>query len=163
MKHFKNELQEIIEALPDDLEIFSSDKIVLLDGEFYKEIIEHPGYHVSPSGKVLGPRGHLLKLEEHYSGYYKVHIRDNKCFPHRLVMLTFRPIKGCAFLSITHKDGDKKHNHIDNLEWSTERENTEKYQKIKLKEKITEQVKDAILALPSGFNREDLDKILNHL
>jgi hypothetical protein len=146
-----------------DLNISEGDRIVIFGGDLYKEIYNCPGYYVSVEGKVLGPRGNLIKLEEHYTGYYKVHLRETKSFVHRLVMLTFRWKDGCEDLVVNHKDLDKKNNHIDNLEWASHMENSRHYQAFSFKEKITEEVKDKIMALPSGFTREDLDAIFRDI
>ena len=146
-----------------DLSLSIGDKIVLFDGDLYKEIPDVSGYYVSVKGNVLGPRGNLIKLEEHYTGYYKVHLRDSKSFVHRLVMLTFKPIEGGRDLIVNHKDLDKKNNHIDNLEWATHYENSEHYQRHSMRSRITEEIKDKIMALPSGFSRRDLDRILSDI
>lgn len=44
-------------------------------------------------------------------------------FVHRLVLGAFAPIIGMENLQVNHKDGDKRNNHIDNLEWCTQSEN----------------------------------------
>jgi hypothetical protein len=146
-----------------DLAISSDDRIIIFGGDLYKEIPDVPGYSVSLKGNVLGPRGNLIKLEEHYTGYYKVHLRDSKSFVHRLVMLTFNPIEGCSDLVVNHKDLDKKNNHIDNLEWASYYENSEHYQRHSMRSRITEEIKDKIMSLPSGFSRSDLDRVLSDI
>lgn len=42
---------------------------------------------------------------------------------HRLVMMAFRPIKNMEKFEVNHKDGDKKNNNLENLEWCTSSEN----------------------------------------
>jgi len=158
-----NSIKESIKELMDNcsgLNITEDDRVIIFGGDLYKEVYNCPGYYISVDGNVLGPRGNLIKLEDHYTGYYKVHLRDTKSFVHRLVMLTFRWKEGCEDLVVNHKDLDKKNNHIDNLEWSSHMENSRHYQSFSFKEKITEEVKDKIMALPNGFTREDLDNIL---
>lgn len=146
-----------------ELEISSDDRIMIFRNNLYKEIPDYPGYYISTSGSVIGPNGNLLKLEDHYTGYYKVHLRDKKCFVHRLVMLTFKPIEGCESLVVNHKDLDKKNNDLNNLEWSTYFQNSEHYNIMSLKSRITEEIKDKIMNLPNGFSRDDLDKIFNNI
>lgn len=43
---------------------------------------------------------------------------------HRLVALTFIPIRFNHQIVVNHKDGIKINNHVDNLEWCTIQENT---------------------------------------
>lgn len=145
------------------LGLSEDDKILLFDNDLYKEILNVPGYYVSVKGSVLGPRGNLIKLEDHYTGYYKVHLRETKSFVHRLVMLTFKWKPGCEDLAVNHKDLDKKNNYIDNLEWASQIENSRSYQTFSWKEKLTDEIKDKIMSLPSGFSRDDLDIVLGDI
>ena len=162
MDLIKECVDNILEKFP-DLAISSDDKIIIFRNDLYKEITGHSGYYVSLSGNVLGPSGNLIKLDEHYTGYYKAHVRDKKCFVHRLVMLTFKYKDGCENLVVNHKDLDKRNNNIDNLEWASHLENSRHYQAFNFKEKITDEVKDKIMALPPGFTKNDLDSIFNDI
>ena len=60
------------------------------------------------------------------TGYYKIDLRKNnvrKIKPiHRLVAETFIP-KSNGYSEVNHKDGNKKNNNINNLEWVTRAEN----------------------------------------
>ena len=60
------------------------------------------------------------------SGYYKVQLWVNKkqkmCLVHRLIAQTFIP-NPKNLPQINHKDGNKRNNNIDNLEWVTDKEN----------------------------------------
>lgn len=38
---------------------------------------------------------------------------------HRLVMMAFEPIENMEQMEVNHKDGNKLHNSLDNLEWCT--------------------------------------------
>ena len=158
----KESIKELMNTLS-ELGIQERDKVILFGGDLYKEIPNYPGYYVSTEGKILGPSGNLIKLEEHYSGYYKVHLRGTKSFVHRLVMTTFMWKEGCEDLVVNHKDLDKKNNHLDNLEWASHMENSRHYQAFSFKEKITEEVKDKIMSLPKGFTREDLNNIFKDI
>lgn len=162
MDLIKECVDNILRKFP-DLSISSCDRIIIFDNDLYKEIPDVPGYCVSIKGNVLGPRGNLIKLDEHYTGYYKAHLRDTKSFVHRLVMLTFKPIEGCQYLVVNHKDLDKKNNYIDNLEWASYQENTEHYQRHSMRSRITEEIKDKIMSLPSGFSRKDLNDVLENI
>ena len=95
------------------------DRVFIFAGRIYMEIPDFPKYWINTDGVVIGPSGNPLKLNEHITGYYKVHLRDKKCFVHRLVISTFDPNPIGDNLIVNHKDSDKKNNHIDNLEWIT--------------------------------------------
>lgn len=56
------------------------------------------------------------------SGYLNVVIAGKMHYVHRLVAAAF--VQGYQDgLIVNHKDGDRKHNHAENLEWVTHREN----------------------------------------
>lgn len=42
---------------------------------------------------------------------------------HRLVMMAFNPVENMDELEVNHKDGNKKNNKLENLEWCTSSEN----------------------------------------
>lgn len=97
------------------------------------------GYEVSNEGQVRsfkknGPgtlfrnTPKLMKLTEDKDGYYKVGLRHNGIQRilrvNRLVALEF--IENPQKLPVTnHKDGNKKNNNKDNLEWATFQSNTQ--------------------------------------
>ena len=100
--------------------------------EIWKDIIGYDQYQVSNYGRVKTTankatrKERILKPLIHPKGYFRVALwKDNKSkffFIHRLVAKYFisnpenKP-------TINHIDGDKSNNHIDNLEWTTYREN----------------------------------------
>lgn len=51
---------------------------------------------------------------------------------HRLVMMAFNPQENSDSLEVNHIDGNKKNNHLSNLEWCTSRENQKHAYKIGL-------------------------------
>lgn len=64
----------------------------------------------------------ILKPCDGRNGYYYVSLRGKKHTIHRLVAMTFIPNpenKG----QVNHIDGNKKNNHVENLEWCTNSEN----------------------------------------
>lgn len=85
-------------------------------------------YEVSTAGDVQNiTTGQLLKPNRHKSGYYKIKlVRDDgkhvTFYLHRLVAEVFIPNPE-GKPEVNHKDGNKKHNSIYNLEWTTREEN----------------------------------------
>lgn len=78
---------------------------------------------------------HLLNLSNHSWGYdyvtfSKNNVRKNM-FVHRLVALAFIP-NPQNYPVINHKDGNKKNNCVDNLEWCTQKENMQHASKMGL-------------------------------
>ena len=63
---------------------------------------------------------------------------------HRLVAMCFLENKDKTKKIVNHKDGNKKNNHIDNLEWCTSSENTQHYYKtdVKVCKKVKQLDKD---------------------
>lgn len=102
--------------------------------EQWKDIPGWEGvYQVSSHGQLKSfkgdPEGRVLKNTNKKGGYFSVVLcaMDRKpryCRMHRLVAEAFihnpenKPV-------VNHKDGNKQNNHIDNLEWVTQRENNE--------------------------------------
>lgn len=97
--------------------------------EIWKTIEERKTYEISNYGnvrkKLLNSYNYLKPIIDK-DGYLKVCLCENQQrlyrFIHRIVAQSFiensknKP-------TINHKDGNKKNNHIDNLEWSTYSEN----------------------------------------
>lgn len=113
-----------------------------MDKEVWKDVPGYEGrYQVSNYGQVrsiereiLGGCGAvrlqreiLMKQSPHYKGYKVIFLNrpgslKKKFFVHRLVAIAFientnnKPI-------VNHKNGDRSHNHLNNLEWMDESEN----------------------------------------
>jgi|GEM_PF-6246773 len=133
------------------------ENIMLNKGELYKESPEYPGYWISISGNIIGPRGNHIALDEHYTGYYKAHMRDKKCFVHRVVMMTFKPHEKGHTLVVNHKDRNRKNNHISNLEWATQLENIEHWRLCDIKDDLKTRLKARLSTLGEKI---DLDQVL---
>jgi hypothetical protein len=100
--------------------------------EIWKAVADSNGeYHISSHGRVKSyKKGKeiILKPSTHQNGYLQISLCRNKTsktyYIHRLVAQTFI-INDENKLTVNHKDGNKKNNHIDNLEWMTHQENVE--------------------------------------
>lgn len=111
--------------------------------EIWKKIIINDlptqTYFVSNFGRVKNIKTRrFLNGYTSNNGYQMVHLRmevQKLCSVHRLVMISFSPNVEMEILQINHKDGNKKNNHIDNLEWSTAKENMRHSYETKLQPK----------------------------
>ena len=72
------------------------------------------------NGHPLSYKGHIMKQTLAPNGYYVVNLRNgtkpHALTVHRLVAEAFIPNINCL-PTINHIDGDKKNNHVSNLEW----------------------------------------------
>lgn len=100
--------------------------------EIWRPVVEYEGlYEVSNLGRVRGiPRGgcdgRVLKQGLNDKGYYCVNLSKHcvikRCRVHRLVAMAFIPNPN-NYPSINHKDENPHNNHVDNLEWCTQKYN----------------------------------------
>ena len=95
--------------------------------ERWKIAAGFPWYEVSSHGRIRrAGTGRMLRLPTNTSGYFHIGLYREEGRKHvlvnRLVLLTFlgpQPTgKQCS-----HKDGNRKNNRIENLEWATKLEN----------------------------------------
>ena len=100
--------------------------------EIWKSILDYEGlYEVSNYGRVRSVYRYkrILKPMISNSGYERVDLFKNKnrkqFSVHRLVALTFIDNPEGKEI-VNHKDENKLNNHMDNLEWVTNKENCEK-------------------------------------
>lgn len=87
-------------------------------------IIDDEGtYSVSDNGEVRNNKtGRMLKPFNTYNGYLRVYIHGKCLRVHRLVAEHFLQNEN-GYPQVNHKDGNKRNNKADNLEWCTAREN----------------------------------------
>lgn len=106
-------------------------------------------YAISNDGQVrreVGGRGHragrVLKPLPHPRGYQQVNLWHDG----RLTRRTIHSLVAEAFLGprpdgqeIDHIDGDKHHNHVDNLEYVTSSENKRRRHRLELAKRVLDQ------------------------
>lgn len=86
-------------------------------------------YYITDDGRIWSERTQkYLSAQYDKNGYVKVQMRstDNKSHRysvHRLVLENFKPVQGMDKLQVNHKDGNKLNNSLNNLEWTTCKEN----------------------------------------
>lgn len=94
-----------------------------------KDIKGYEGrYAVTSCGRVWSfLSNRWLVLHKTQLGYYEALLSDGnkrKHFGiHRLVLGTYNPVEGMEHLDAAHKDDDKSHNYLNNLHWTTHKEN----------------------------------------
>lgn len=88
--------------------------------------------YVSTHGRIRlkDKSDYEIKTGEGYCWYFDKERKNQKkdyIIPiHRLVMLTWRPIKTAERMTVDHKDHNKRNNHLSNLTWLTPKENEQK-------------------------------------
>lgn len=94
----------------------------------WRMIQDFDNYLISDTGLVKNhTTGKILKQVSRKDGYLHVNLCNSHSVKaksvHRLVAMAF--VEGNApSMQVNHKDGDKRNNHVDNLEWVTQKQNT---------------------------------------
>ena len=80
-------------------------------------------WQVSNYGRCRSSSGVVTNGTRQVSGYLVVGYCGREWLVHRLVLLTFRPLPANSNLECNHLDGNKANNRLDNLEWTTHKQN----------------------------------------
>lgn len=95
-----------------------------------KTIRGFSGYTISEGGVVFNKKtGNTISVRINKGGYKKLSLKNDDGIIktttlHRLLMLTYKYIKGCELLDVDHIDCNKLNNDLDNLQWVSKKENT---------------------------------------
>lgn len=89
--------------------------------EIWKTIFNYYNYEISSYGRIRNINGYIRKIQTDKKGYSVISIRNylgiRKTLKiHRLVAIMFLD-NPKNLPQINHKDGNKKNNKVDNLEW----------------------------------------------
>mgnify|MGYP002516354426 CR=1 FL=1 len=88
-------------------------------------------YYVRDDGTIYSEQTNkILSPQLDKNGYEKIQMmstdgKRHRYSVHRLVLENFAPVENMASLQVNHKDGNKRNNKLDNLEWVTNYENTQ--------------------------------------
>lgn len=91
-----------------------------------KEVQGYPNYLIGSDGTVIGARNNQLRVDLNKVGYERVSLcKDGvvkRVFVHKLVAEHYVP-NPYGYPIVNHKDGNKRNNNADNLEWTTHQRN----------------------------------------
>ena len=135
--------------------------------------IGYGNYAVTEDGKVFSFNSNSFKLlKEDKRGYVRVYVsKDSKkkwFLVHRLVAMAYIPNPDNK-KTVNHKDGDKRNNHVSNLEWSTYAENLNhaidtglrELQEFRIDRKLNDDVVHKVCKmLEEGFRNIDIANML---
>lgn len=144
--------------------------------EEWKNIDNHPNYEISNTGKirslknVIGPtkvgrrhKGSILNTMFDQHKYLRIMINGKNYKIHRLVAQAFIPNHDNK-PQINHKDGNRINNHVNNLEWCTNSENTNHAMKYlprrRYNKKLTtEDINQIIMLIKAGKSQRFIAKL----
>ena len=104
--------------------------------QWNRTIFNSKAIEVSNMGRVKLHSGKITYGSVIENGYNIVNIGGKSIFVHRLVLSSFRKIKGWKKYTVNHKDYDKTNNKLNNLEWMTQKDNNSHSWKKKRKNNV---------------------------
>ena len=121
------------------------------------------GVYVSTEGRVKTKNKKTRKvLIDGRKGYCRVKTEKGIVALHRLVMITWKPVKNMERLTVDHLNHNKRDNSLRNLEWVTKEENARRasldyFLESKIK---TEENNDLVCLNGFVFSKEDAFKFI---
>lgn len=128
--------------------------------DFLPEIKDY--YTINSNGKIFSDNSGEMKTRNRAGTEYQIinfsttNGKKKTYRLHRLVMMAFEPIDNMAEMEVNHKDGNKKNNKLENLEWCTASENQQHAFKTGL-----QHARKGECSNFSKLKRSDIEKIHN--
>lgn len=100
--------------------------------EIWKTIENFENYEISNKGNIRSKKNGILKPQTNKSGYKEILLYKRQKYGktliksariHRLVLQAFEPIENPEKMQVNHIDNDRSNNRLDNLEWTTPKQN----------------------------------------
>ena len=93
--------------------------------ELWFNIPEHEDYQASSNGRIRNKKGKILKPAKNNKGYYMVVLDAHTYLVHRLIAKTYLPNLD-NYKVVNHINGIKEDNRVENLEYTTQKDNCKK-------------------------------------
>lgn len=134
-------------------------------------------YTITSDGLIYSDNSGLMKTRSKKGTEYQIiNLSKNDTTKqtfkvHRLVLMAFKPINNMENLEVNHRDGNKKNNSLDNLEWCTPKENirhacvnglikARKGEKSNFSKLSKENVQQIFLLRENGLTQQQISEII---
>jgi hypothetical protein len=91
-----------------------------MDKQVWKPCANQPSYKCNREGQIKGPHGQIMKPQNSGHGYSAIKVHSKSTLVHRIIAETWLPNPE-NHPHITHLDGNKWNNSVDNLAWVKKR------------------------------------------